>query len=488
MYEKALAMKRFSGMYTSGDGMNLGLHLATEAINCNTEAGSLKPMTTGSSLGPITLLAGTIEKPIGTLMRIYRRFASTDNDVFVAVADGRVFYKLPAATYWAEAALPEGHTITDNSMDFVTYEVNKPGSAAPTDVLLFTNNTDGMFCLYGDDWSMSYVPIGDTGYKLGVVSRHYERIWGANLKDSAGLPLPDTLIYSQAYDPFNWSEDAVLIEDDAGEIDVPSWDGDKFLALRTYGAYLLALKRNSIWRVMGSNPSEYILKEQFGGGPIIENTVAIDGMAMFMLGENGLMVYEGTEVSPFKHLMTKGIFDRVNPEAINKACAVVCGGVYYLAIPLDDATENNAILEYNITESSFNLRMGVSVTSFLKVNDTVHFTSSANPYDMFTLKGGTALPLKWVSSWQDLNAANIVKSGFGVYVSPKTETGFDLKVSIETEKKIKTKVYQVPTNAKYKRLRLSNIGRKFRIILESSTTTMWELTGGAEIHMETDED
>ncbi len=41
MYEKALTMKQFSGMYTSGDGVNLNLKYATEAVNCDTRGGSL---------------------------------------------------------------------------------------------------------------------------------------------------------------------------------------------------------------------------------------------------------------------------------------------------------------------------------------------------------------------------------------------------------------------------------------------------------------
>lgn len=493
-YGADVLIPSFTGLMQYGDGVNLDMRYATEAVNCDTTGGTLKPMRTGASLGPITVIDDTtpvpIKAPIGTLMRLYRRFAATDNDVLVAVAGGNVYYKLPSSDYWNLCTLPDEHTITDNNFDFITYEVNREGSTTPTDVLLFTNNTDGMFCLYGDEYDISYVPIGDTGYRIGVLSRHYERIWGASIKDIAGDPLPDTLIYSQAYDPFNWTADAVVVADDAGEIDVPTWDGDSFVALRNYGSYLLAIKRDSIWRVMGTNPGDYVVKEQFGGGAITENTVAVDGYYVYMLGETGMMAYDGTEVRPYYQEYPKAVVDRINPTYRNIATAAMCNGTYYLAIPLDTSEVNNAVLEYNTKDKSFNLRSGVSVKSFLMVDHKLYYTSETNPYNLYLLDGGNALPLKWVSGWQDLNASNATKSGFEVYVSPTTETAFNLSLSIETEKKIKTKVYQVPKTGKYKRIRLANQGRKFRFIIETlaEVTNDWTLTGGVAIHLETDPD
>lgn len=485
MYEKALTMKQFSGMYTSGDGVNLNLKYATEAVNCDTRGGSLQPMTKGVSMGAVVVDGEPINKPIGTMMRLYRRFSETDNDVFVVVADGQVYYKL--STGWVKATLPAGHTITDNDMDFLSYEVNKEGSSSPTDVLLFTNNTDGMFCLYGDDWSISYVPIGITGYKLGAISRHYERIWGTNARDASKNLLPDTLVYSQAYDPFNWTDDAIIVADDAGELDIPTWDGDAFLALKNYGSYLLTFKRSSVWRVLGTNPEDYVIKEQFGGGLTLENSVAVDGYSVYMMGERGVMVYDGTEVRDFHHDVTKKIFERINADKVDCACAEFCKDTYYLALPLDGSAHNNAILEYNTQERSFNLRHGVSVTSFLRVFDTLYFTSATDPYVIYKLDGGDALPLKWVSSWQDLNAANVVKSGFLVYASPECSEPFDLTITVDTEKKSKTKVYHV-ANGKYKRIRLSNAGRRFRITFQTTTTKPWQMKAGVEIHMELDAD
>lgn len=487
-YDTSIRIPFFAGMMQHGDGVNLDMRYATEALNCDTSGGNLKPMTAGVSQGPIIVNDVAVGAPIGTLMRLYRRFVSSDNDVIVAVAGGNVYYRLITDTSWTLATLPEGYIITDNNFDFITYEIVQSGETVPTDVLLFTNNTDGMFCLYSDDYAIEYIPIGSTGYKLGAIARHYERVWGANIKDSAGNPLPDTLIYSQAYDPTNWSDDAVVAEDDAGELDQPTWDGDSFLALRTYGSYLLAIKQHGIWRVMGTNPGDYVIKEQFGGGTIVENTVAVDGYLVYMLGDTGVLVYDGTETRPFMQDYPKTVISRINAAYRYKATGVVCNNVYYLALPLDSSTTNDSILEYNIIEKTWNLRSGVYVKAFLKINNSLYYTSEIDPYSLYLLEGGNSLPLKWVSGWQDLGAANVIKSGFEIYVMPDTATSFGLVLKIETEKREKTKTYTVPVAEKYKRLRLANKGRRFRLTIESSATNEWSLSGGIEIHMELDPD
>jgi hypothetical protein len=74
-----------------------------------------------------------------------------------------------------------------------------------------------------------------------------------------------------------------------------------------------------------------------------------------------------------------------------------------------------------------------------------------------------------------------------------------LSVSIQTEKKIKTKNYTVsPLSSsdvargkgfKQKRLRFGGSGRRFRLIIESPEgAPVWRLTGGVLIASETDPD
>ena len=425
---------------------------------------------------------------IGTLMHLYRRQhpTPTERDILVAISNNKVYYRLMTATAWTETEVPVIGTpavsaITSNDFDYVSYEVLEDGFEFPTDILLFTNATDGMFAFNS---RTNVVSIVATPYKFGSICRHYERIWGTGVEDK-----PDVLAYSAPYDPFDWAQNSEIPEDGGGEILQPSWDGDRFVAFRTFGSQLLAFKRSKIWRILGMHPGEYVMKEQYGGGAIIENTIVVNNDFVLMLGYNGLMLFDGTIATDFYQSWIKDIMARVTPGTINYARAAMRGGnIYCLSLALDGSTDNNALLEYDIRNKSFNLRYGVFAESFVNIENKLYYTSSIAPGAVLVLGDGPILPVKWVTGWQDMGAKNIVKSGFVVYFAMENTAEVPVEITIETEKRTKTKTYTVPTGGKMKRLRLSNIGRRFRLIFEAPGNVDFMLLGGLQIMMEVDED
>lgn len=492
-YESSLSANSFAGFYQGGDGYNVSLKYATEGRNFDTRGGSLCPMTAGIEQ------PGEIEgEPIVTLAALTKRYDTTGGVIrgvnityLIAVAGNAIYYREIDSDSWEEVTL-SGNPLTNSSMDYVTYEVNKRGGVqtlAPVDVLLMTNADDGMICIYADDFTADHVvvqPEGETEeIKFGIISRHAERIWGSGIKAD-----PDKLMYSAPFDPFDWEQNSEIPEDGAGDILQPSWDGDRFTALRNYGSYLLALKRDTVWRVLGTNPGEYQMRQQFGGGTIVENTVAVYGDIMMMLGYDGLMRYDGAAVTPFRQPYVEEIMKRLNKAAINGAVGAVCGTVYYLALPLDGSLVNNAILEYDFAEQSFSIREGVVVKSFMVWEGQLYYTNGTGKVYVLGHGEGTgkSLPMRWVSGWQDMGARNVTKSTFRVYL--RAEEGMTLRVSIQTEKKTKSKTVMLRAGGKPKRVALNVSGRFFRIILEtdSSQTRWWCLNGGLQAVYELDYD
>ena len=474
MPTQTVTLSTFAGLMQSGDGCNLASHYAVEAENCDTTGGGLKPMTA------CTALPGSLPSPIGTLMRLHRRYhtAQAERDVLVAVCDnGCVYTRLLSDTVGTWAQQRTG--LTDSNVDFVTYEVNPEGSDAPVDVLLFTSAADGMQCLYGNDLHVQTVT---TPYKFGILARHSERIWGSGITGD-----PDKLVYSAPYDPFNWAQNSEIPEDGSGEIMQPSWDGDSFIALKPYGSYLLAFKKERIWRVLGTDPGSYILKEQFGGGTVCENTIAIKGDYAFMLGHSGILRYDGTDVAAYRQSAITTLMSTLNRNAVQKSCAADRDGVYCLAFPAGNSTHNNRILEHSITEGWFNVRVGVNVKSFLPVEERLLFTSDETPGRVFEMRGGGSLPLKWISGWQDLGAKNVLKSGFTVYLCVESVTELTLQLGIRTENKLKTRLVQLQPG-KMKRIALNAHGRQFRLELDCDDRQAWRLMGGIQIDMELDSD
>lgn len=487
-YTATSRIPEFRGLMQYGDGIGADPRYALEAVNAVTTGGVLQPLGV-----PASLPGNPLTSPIDTLMCLHRRWYALDKDLLVAYSGGKLWARTYANDTWAELEMPEGmDTFMGSSWSWVTYEINPEGSPAPVDVLLISNAEDGMFMLRGDNLTITAV---DAPKHFGVIERYAERIWGAAVPDD-----PDMLVYSAPFDPTNWEAQIEIPEDGAGDILQPSWDGDSFTALKSFGSQMIAFKKSRVWRVLGTNPGEYTMKEQYGGGAPFAATIAVDTERIFMLTERGVAVYDGAAVSPFYREYAQGVFRRMNLDALDGAVACIWRDTYYCAIPIDGSATNNAVLCYNTAENTWLLHTAVSVSAFLPTEEKLLFTSPEAPclVKVWTedswLDQTAVAPLRWVSPWNDLGAKDVVKGGFEVYLLPEASAPVTLKISMQTEKKLKTKRYtvQVPKAgrlAKAKRIHFGGSGRRFRLIIEADGGSVpWRLISGVTIVSETDPD
>ena len=535
LYSTSVQIPKFSGINQAGDGFNRNMQFAWEMENVSVEGGSFSPMREGLAI------AQEVTAPIGTLAYLHRRYGGTGiagTTVLVAVSNGRIYTKLLDGNDEWQQRFPrlippvspsttpteDGNPLTVSDCDWVTYEINlyptystsatyavgdrviyddklykcktaittaeswtsghweEITDTDPVDVLLLSNAKDGMICLYGDDLSVVKVA---TPKKFGVLARYNERIWGAGIDGD-----PDMLVYSAPFDPFDWEANAEIPEDGAGDILQPTWDGDSFVALRQYGSNLLAVKRNSIWRIYGTDPGEFYMQRQYGGGTIEENTLAVFNDQAYMLGELGMLRYDGEGAYAFlQEEIEKLMHDKVNHAALDKACAGLRNGTYCLALPINGSTFCNAVLEYNIEERALSLRTEISVDSFLQINERLFYTSATYPGRVFEMRDDIGKPLfcKWVSGYQDLGLKNSIKSAFVLYMMVDSEAPAELRVGIRTEKKLKQKVFMTKPG-KMTRLHLNLQGRIFRLEIQSYSSIPFRISGGIRIDLELDPD
>lgn len=485
-YSGTLRIPEFKGLNQYGDGIGLDPRYAMEVSNALTTEGVLRPM------GVHKLLPQTLHAPIETLAWLYRRWYTADDnrEILIAACDGQLYWTTPGGEEWTQIALPSGWSGSGyalNTWSYVNYEINPEGSTAPVDVILLSNAKDGMIMVRGDDLTAYAVP---TPKKFGVIARYAERIWGGAIEGD-----PDMLVYSAPYDPFDWAQNDEFPEDGAGDILQPSWDGDSFMALMPFGSQLIALKRNRVWRILGTNPGEYAFKEQYGGGTAYANSVVVDGSRILMLGRDGLLQYNGESVAPYYQEYASAIWKRMNHTVLDSSCACKFKDCYYCALPLDGSPVNNAVIIYNVEERTWLLRDNVKVESFLPTEDALYYTSSTTPGQLWQWldESDSTMPMRWVSGWQDFGYKNMTKGGWQIYLTVQCDTEVTLDVSIQTEKKLKTKqiTFAPPAEgklAKQRRMVFGGNGRRFRIILESSAADMWKLIGGIQIEAETDID
>ena len=524
-YDADVWVRAFRGLNQSDIGMNPDVDYAAEAENVETPDGVLQP---GAA---IVTLPGEFDHSIETLASFYRRWyaGSGSKEWMIAAVNGQLYYRqADSDTSWTSIDLPTGISAFDNNTwSTATYEITENNETI--DVLLISNADDGMFMIvppdrpanWGDkaehDWTWvkgypwdqvksarwAMRTVNTQGKYFGTIARYAERIWGGDIAGN-----PDMLMYSAPYDPTDWQANVSIQEDGAGDVEQPTWDGTKFTALLQFGDQLIAFKETKVWRIMGTNPGEYEFREQYGGGAPYKGTIASDDERIFMVDNYGLSYYDGMTVTPYRRELTEEIWRNVNMKALDQMAAVVFRQKYYLAFPTGNSTVNNAMLVYNFHDGTVLYYTDIYIESLLKTNEKLYATSSSLPgvllevkYDSWVTGSARGAAAWWVSPGIDFGYKRIQKGGFDLYFVPEVQDEpVELKFSIQTEKKLKTKTYTVqplteeqktkPKEHRGKRLHFGGMGRKFRIMVETDegVTAPWRLIGGLQMVVETDPD
>ena len=500
-YDADVWIPHFAGLRQS-DEVASDLRYAFMAENVETPRGVLQPMAAPEVLD--YEFNGRIE----TMARFHRRWytGAGSKDWMVIATGGKLYYKQEGASSWTQLPFPTGITAWQcNVWSWVTYEINPAGSTSPVDVLLMSNADDGMIIIKppytatvpNPDWSVSAV---DTqGKKFGVIERYAERIWGGAIPDN-----PDMLMYSRPFDPTDWTGPGVdeEPEDAAGDISQPSWDGDSFTALRAFGSQLIAFKKNRVWRILGTNPGEYVFKEQYGGGTAYPNTLAVDVERILMMETDGMSVYDGLSVTEFNRTAIERIWKTVNKGALDQMCGCLFKNRYYVAFPTGTSTVNNTLLVYNMEEGTFLLYTDIYIESLMATEETLYATSSSLPgkivvinYDSWETGKASGKLCRWETPWLDFGRKSIAKGGYEIYFSPEVKGHpVTFRFSIQTEKKTKSKTVTVATTsfkAKQKRVRFGGTSRRFKLIVETLPEPIgatWRLLGGIQMVVEIDPD
>lgn len=538
-YDADVNIGGFLGINNAFTELNGDLRYAAEVENMETPNGVLQPqaanivMDGGSDFENIK---------IETLATFHRRWykGSGSHDWLIACAGGKLYHRQKdSGIDWQEIPLPGGVDAFESSVwSWVTYEqsyttLDDPPQSITVDVILMSNQKDGMIMVTPPDrprtwgdlhdtsqtwddiseytwgnissevWQITPVTTGD--YKFGVIERYAERIWGGNVADE-----PDLLVYSRPYKPTDWTAPGQdeQPEDGAGEVRQPTWDGDQFTGLKAFGDQLIAFKKHRVWRISGTNPGEYVFKEQYGDGAPYKNTIIRDVERIWLADEEGLNYYDGMSVNDYARQQMEKLWRRVNKDALDEMCAALFQRRYYLALPVDGSQVNNALVVFNQSDGTILFYKNIYIESLLALTDKMYATSSSLPgkvlevqYNSWLCGQASGAATKWVTPWIDFGYKRIAKGGFDLYITPEVQDqAVTLKLSVQTEKKTKTKEHTVMplTEAqraarkehRVKRLHFGGNGRKFRLIIETAAgnTAPWRLVGGVQLVVETDPD
>lgn len=487
-YEGGFQIPAPKGIYQAEGDTNLSVNYAYRAQNIRTERGLL-----ASAYGTKEALPSA-GAAIETLTRFPRRNNPEAGEVFVAAAGGAI-YTIPAGgTAWTK----RGEGFLSNSWSTVIYETAKDG--ATVDVLILSNAKDGMVALYGDDLTLEEKTLalgeGYANVKFAVLGRYAERIWGTGAEEH-----PDSLFYSRPYDPFTWTDVPETPELGGGMIQQPTWDGDSFLSLQTFGGYLLAIKRNTVFEVRGTDPGSFTISEAYGSdGPMLSRSICVDRTSMLFLTRGDIGLYDGSTLRLLARNALHETMRMLGGRSGETAAACMCNHVYYLALCVkenenDVIQENNAVIEYDTERGTFMLRRGMRVKAFCGVDGEVYYADAQTPFTVRRYNaqdapgyGGTAMQCLWETAWLDLGKRYMKREFELRFTADADEDDFPLEVTVQTEKREKTRVVLLQKDRRDYRVKMHLKGMRVKLrIASGSRPAGWRIYGGVEVRYTLDE-
>ena len=224
---------------------------------------------------------------------------------------------------------------------------------------------------------------------------HQRRFWMPYTHDSASPPVNrnvlDELVASDILDPTTF--DPV-----GNQFVVTAGLADYIVAVHPFNDdNLLAFNRNSIHLMKGVSGSlgdvETVEITREIGCSARKSAVTYGNQVLF-LSDNGVYSLSfldeynlrGTEL-PLSEAITN-LTQRINADAVANAVAIYHDNRYFLAVPLDGSTENNAILVYSFLNGGWESLDTTSATNFNVLSFHVGRAGEANELYAVTTTGG----------------------------------------------------------------------------------------------------
>ncbi len=466
--EAQIIIKKFTGIDQSTDAMGLPNGASPDAQNMVCDGGVLSTAK-GFEKYPLPQSPGAIR----TLMKYYRRNASGSKDTFLLCATDTAVYLHNNIYGWC--SICQGRR--SGYYDFINYQW------AGEDVIIFSNGEDPVLTWRGYENAEVLAGEPPSFYSLCL---HYDRVWGACIK-----AYPDRVCYSKAFDPADWSS-----PEEAGYIEIPTWNGGSVLALKTLYNDVVVFKDYDVYRIYGTYPGSYEVTRVHGiTGPIARRSIVQAGDIVYFLGAEGLCGYDGVRAVPLGDRKLARFFSHINREYTKYACATVCGDKIYLALPEGDtATFNNAVVEYDTRDGTYMIRRGFRVDTFLEYDGKLLFANDTRfiyEYGVGNTYDGAAIECWWKTPVFDLAAKNITKTSTLIYAAASGAgqaggTG-SILLSADFDGKLRQRQFDLPQQTRNMRMPIRSRGRRLQFTFSNVEGSSFTLNT-PEIHLELDED
>lgn len=154
---------------------------------------------------------------------------------------------------------------------------------------------------------------------------------------------PSTIIWSNSFKPEEWPG--------VHYWDIKKGDGDVITALVKYLGELIIFKRRSTHSLKGTSLDDMSLQEMDSTvGCVGPRAVAQHGTYLYVVGEEGIYVFNGMKYNNLSSFFIPKLWNRVTREHLHKAAVTIWDEMVWVALPIDGSTTNNILLIYHLID------------------------------------------------------------------------------------------------------------------------------------------
>ena len=358
-------------------------------------------------------------------------------------------------------------------------------------VLIFGNGVDNVQVWDGESSASS--DLTGVPAKGRYFALHYERVWMCGDSEN-----PDRLYYSRMLNPSNWTGDATTPEIGGGFVDLPTFDGGVITNLYSVGGDLCILKSTTALLLYGTSPENYQVTEMNGGlGTIAGRTASVFGQTGYFLTAQGIGVQSGTSIALLDDRKLPRLFDAtfdtdtgegLSPYFGGCATGICFGQRLWFSLPQGTATENTAVLEYDLMRETYVLHDDKKVLCFARSGQMKEKLLALCDDRMVRVYGeGYSSGAQWTTPYFDFGTnEEKVLCGFELYGEMHRESGIpSVTVTVESDRGRKVRRLSGKNGQEKLFRRAFRLGgRRFRVDIQGESGTSFCFTGGITLETE----
>ncbi len=324
-------------------------------------------------------------------------------------------------------------------------------------------------------------PEGLSDKEVLYVAMYKNRLFSAGDKENPNrlyfsqLPGSGRTIESWAYD-----ESSPNIE--GGHIQVGDNGGDYIVALKALSTQLIIFKKNSIYRLLGDKPSNFIIEKIDSVTESASNSAIVQYLdALYYMTNAGMYVYNG--VASYLMNDAKKILDIIRNSDTTQARSAITREKIYFSIKENGS---DALIEYDFVRRTYMIRRGFDISDICAYDGRVYLINNAGYVYLFDegdSYDGVPIEAWWSMPKTDLHDKSVIKRLRELYLRSGSNKDNEILI-IDVEVDSVSDRYRVlmPSNDyDVLEIPLRNEGRVFSITFRNESGGHFSISGGIEL-------